>query len=267
MKMVGWAGAQALALMACGTFGFAAEAAGVAGAASASPDQFVQVEPVYDPQKTYGSAQTSYTVRIEEFLPPNSGVLYSTQVATGIYVFQSAGPQIDWWAGIHIPNGALIDRVELQACDTTATGSIVFGMARMDAPAGNAANVTPIGNTGTAATPGCAFFSVTPTGTLAIDNRNNSYILFVDWAGDFTVANKVAAVRVFYHLQVSPAPGVATFPNDVPTSHPFFRFVEALAAAGISGGCGAGSFCPDSAVTRGQMAVFLASALGLHFPN
>jgi hypothetical protein len=73
--------------------------------------------------------------------------------------------------------------------------------------------------------------------------------------------------RVRYRLQVSPAPATASFPNDVPTTHPFFRFVEALSAAGVTGGCGAGSYCPDAAVTRGQMAVFLATALGLHFPN
>jgi S-layer family protein len=71
--------------------------------------------------------------------------------------------------------------------------------------------------------------------------------------------------RVVWHRQVSPAPALATF-ADVPAGHPQFRFVEALAAAGISGGCGAGNFCPDAPLTRGQMAVFLATALGLHFP-
>jgi hypothetical protein len=40
---------------------------------------------------------------------------------------------------------------------------------------------------------------------------------------------------------------------------------EALLAAGITGGCGGGAYCPDSPVTRGQMAVFLSRALGLHF--
>ena len=73
-------------------------------------------------------------------------------------------------------------------------------------------------------------------------------------------------VRVRYQLQVSPAPATATF-GDVPTTHPFFRFVEALAASGITGGCGGGNYCPDYTLTRGQLAVFLATALGLHFPN
>ena len=69
---------------------------------------------------------------------------------------------------------------------------------------------------------------------------------------------------MFYKLQVSPPPGTATF-ADVPTTHLFFQYVEALAAAGITSGCGGGNFCPDAAVTRGQMAVFLAKALGLHW--
>jgi hypothetical protein len=63
---------------------------------------------------------------------------------------------------------------------------------------------------------------------------------------------------------VSPAPGTATF-NDVPTTHPFFQFIEALHASGITGGCQASPplYCPDNPVTRGQIAVFLAKALGL----
>jgi len=53
----------------------------------------------------------------------------------------------------------------------------------------------------------------------------------------------------------------------VPTTHLFYQYIEALAAAGITSGCGGGNFCPDAALTRGQMAVFLAKALGLHWPN
>ncbi len=44
---------------------------------------------------------------------------------------------------------------------------------------------------------------------------------------------------------------------DVPLEHFAFRFIEALADSGITGGCGAGNFCPDEPVTRAQMAVFL----------
>ncbi len=44
---------------------------------------------------------------------------------------------------------------------------------------------------------------------------------------------------------------------DVPGNHWAFDFVEALAESGISGGCGNGNFCPETPVTRAQMAVFL----------
>jgi hypothetical protein len=71
---------------------------------------------------------------------------------------------------------------------------------------------------------------------------------------------------ISYKLQVSPAPASATF-ADVPTSHPYFRFVEALVNAGITSGCGGGNYCPNTPITRGEMAVFLAAALGLHYPN
>ena len=53
-----------------------------------------------------------------------------------------------------------------------------------------------------------------------------------------------------------PPPCVGTFP-DAPCSNIFAAWIEALAAAGITGGCGGGNYCPDNPVTRGQMAVFL----------
>jgi streptogramin lyase len=44
---------------------------------------------------------------------------------------------------------------------------------------------------------------------------------------------------------------------DVPTSHPFYAFIENLFHSGATGGCGGGLFCPSGTVTRAQMAVFL----------
>jgi hypothetical protein len=75
---------------------------------------------------------------------------------------------------------------------------------------------------------------------------------------------KFKGADIWWSRPVSPAPALATF-NDVPTDHPFFQFVEALAKAGVTGGCQAAPplYCPDSPLTRGQMAVFLSKALGL----
>ncbi len=72
-----------------------------------------------------------------------------------------------------------------------------------------------------------------------------------------------SSVEVWWHRTVSPPPGTATF-TDVPTSHPFFQFVEALHASGIAGGYPDGRFGVNDPITHGQMAVFLSTALGLH---
>ena len=78
------------------------------------------------------------------------------------------------------------------------------------------------------------------------------------------INNQFKAVDIWWMRQVRPAPTQATF-GDVPTNHPQFQFVEALAASEITVGCGGGNFCPQNPLTRGQMAVFLAKALGLYW--
>ncbi len=57
--------------------------------------------------------------------------------------------------------------------------------------------------------------------------------------------------------------GDGTVFSDVPAYQPYADHVYALAAAGITRGCTADSFCPDDNLTRAQMASFLARALGL----
>lgn len=51
--------------------------------------------------------------------------------------------------------------------------------------------------------------------------------------------------------------------RDVPTRHPHAEAIGALAAAGITDGCGRDTFCPDERVNRAQLASFLARALDL----
>lgn len=96
---------------------------------------------------------------------------------------------------------------------------------------------------------------------------NERLIYWLQAAMPDDVLVSLGGCRITWQRTVSAPPAVATFPSDVPVGHPLLRFVEALAAAGITGGCAPGSFCPDSPITRGQMAVFLSAALGLHFPN
>lgn len=57
-----------------------------------------------------------------------------------------------------------------------------------------------------------------------------------------------------------PAVGAGTGFKDVPADYWAAIWIKQLAAEGITGGCGNGNFCPDSTVTRDQMAVFLLKA-------
>jgi hypothetical protein len=50
--------------------------------------------------------------------------------------------------------------------------------------------------------------------------------------------------------------------SDVPTSNTYHTSVSRLVGAGLTGGCGGGKYCPNAAVTRGQMAAFLNRGLG-----
>ena len=167
-----------------------------------------------------------------------------------------------WLAGVTLPSGSRITELELEGCDGDSASKVSFNLERLPVPLQGAVPLTVDGSTGIAATPGCALFPVTLDHT--VDNQANTYIAQVLAAPGTNV--RFAAIRVGYQLQVSPAPDTATF-GDVPTSHPFFQFIEALAASRITSGCGGGNFCPDAPVTRGQMAVFLARALGLNFQN
>ena len=54
--------------------------------------------------------------------------------------------------------------------------------------------------------------------------------------------------------------------DDVPCSSPFAPWIHELVARGITAGCGNGDFCPTAQVSRGQMAVFLATTFALPVP-
>lgn len=62
---------------------------------------------------------------------------------------------------------------------------------------------------------------------------------------------------------VPPAIGGSTGFSDVPTDHWAAAWIKQLAAERITGGCGNGNYCPDTPVTRAQMAVFLVKTFNL----
>jgi IPT/TIG domain/S-layer homology domain len=66
----------------------------------------------------------------------------------------------------------------------------------------------------------------------------------------------VFLLKAKHGLCYVPPTCAGTFP-DVPCPSLFADWIEALAAEGITTGCGGGLFCPNNLVTRRQMAVFL----------
>ena len=74
-----------------------------------------------------------------------------------------------------------------------------------------------------------------------------------------------AQMAVFIEAALSATPGatcLGTFSdvNAGTTGDVFCRYIEDFATRGITGGCGGGRYCPNDAVTRAQMAVFLVAA-------
>jgi hypothetical protein len=66
----------------------------------------------------------------------------------------------------------------------------------------------------------------------------------------------VFILKAEHGLCFKPLACSGVFP-DVPCSSNFAPWIEAMAAEGITGGCGGGNFCPQNPVRRDQMAVFL----------
>lgn len=173
-----------------------------------------------------------------------------------------------YFAPLELEPGLVVDMYTCVFQDNSATNNLGFDFQKttIDLASGSA-GWTSLGSGASSGTPGISFVNISLTANETIRNQiGNSYyhyVLRADVSGD----TSFAGCMVYWTRQVSPAPATATFPSDVPTSHPFYKFIEALAASGVTAGCGPDSYCPDAAVTRGQMAVFLASALGLHFPQ
>ena len=59
-----------------------------------------------------------------------------------------------------------------------------------------------------------------------------------------------------------PTPAMQRF-TDVPPANIFYAFIEEMAVRGITLGCGPGIYCPQSPVTREQMAAFLVRGFAL----
>jgi len=245
-----------IALLAAGTVG----AAGV----QYSPGNAVEMPAaiVTDGPAWGTTALSKVTIGSWEFVPISSQVTYSFSYSpTSIYRTNASG---DAWfeAPFHLQSGALITQFEVQFCDLSATLEFDSFFMVHTMSTGNRAVTNLVSSAPPAATPGCVVQTATLAQPVTVDNNDNFYTVEINLGGTSDV--RIGAVKVGYKLQVSPAPATATF-TDVSTGYWAFRHIEALAASGITTGCGGGNYCPEATVTRAEVAVFLAKALGLHW--
>jgi len=188
------------------------------------------------------------------------------------YIAPTGGGFTQLYASVTLPTGAGLDFLDLYYLDSDPSNDICASLIALTGPTylGDPPSFNIIATTCSSGSPGYGYAPIAASGTINNDVYYSSgaaqYV--VDVSVNIASSNLAfKAVDIWWHRQVSPAPGTATF-NDVPTSHPFFQYVEALAASGITAGCQASPplYCPDAALTRKQMAAFLSKGFGLYWP-
>ena len=231
--------------------------------ALASSPGAAKTRPVLAPE--FGGTQIQYQrVTAMQFTSDVSGNSYTStwDPGSGGYNYQryfDTGGFNHLVSSVSLPGGARIVYIEFDACDTNASGQTVQ-LTTWNCSYLGSCDSTPFSTLTTTNGDGCTNYNDTGV-SYRIDNFLDQVLLDVTF-GATDGTNTFAGVIIGYVLEVSPAPASATF-NDVPTGHPFFQYIEALAESGVTGGCGGGNYCPDNPVTRGQMAVFLSKLTGL----
>jgi hypothetical protein len=224
--------------------------------------------------EAFGGEVQERQITVAEFMPALDSYTYATNY--GHELTPLAGGLQVWIAPLGLPAGAVLEEIRLLVGDQDDSVNVVGRLiiiTQAVAGTGDCDGYYSLGQwqgsslgldgRGIIVMAAPAPYTVLTRAAFPCPSENYiQHILEVEL--DSTSHNFSGAI-VRWRRAVSTAPAAASF-TDVPTNHPFFQFVEALAASGITAGCGGGNFCPNSPVTRGQMAVFLAKALGLHWP-
>jgi hypothetical protein len=218
--------------------------------------------------RAYGTtAETIYNVPAPAFVVRDSDIEWD--YSTPGYLFSPSTAGETFWAPVNLPTGAHLTDMVFYFEDGDSDANISASLRIYPGFTDATASVEEIALVSSSGNPGKGIASTTVDHTVANDTifQNGMYaVVIVTESAGFTL--KFKGVDLRWHRQVSPAPSQATF-GDVPEDDPAFQFIEALATSEITVGCSAAPplFCPDAPLTRRQMAVFLAKALGLHWPR
>jgi hypothetical protein len=226
--------------------------------------------------QSYGDHDQVLTIGVSGF----KGIDGATATIDAVgYLSNSVSGAFSYYlAPLPLPEGALIESICLYANDSDP-GDFEYVQAYLTAtklvPGGESPATLQIPGASVISTSNIGYgyyctdpFSYTLRGRVDVDGDGNldaavHYLtLYLPAASQNALG--FGGVRITWKRQVSPPPSTPTF-GDVPTTDSAFPFIEALAASGITAGCAGGNYCPDANLTRRQMAVFLAKALGLHW--
>ncbi len=201
------------------------------------------------------------------FQPVSSGEVWTYDANGYIYPAAFGTNFYDLWAPVQLPSGSLVSFLDIYYGDTDPindigaelwefTGILVPGAASI-------ATAYSSGSNGFGLTTSVPFsYTVNNYGG---NSSGGQLSVFIYTSGNAGNTREFKSVSLYWARQVSPAPATQTF-NDVAPADFGYQYIEALAASGITGGCGGGSYCPNGTLTRAQMAVFLSKALGLYWP-
>lgn len=97
------------------------------------------------------------------------------------------------------------------------------------------------------------------TGGTGLNTFSPSLVLTRDNAAVFVI-------RAIYVALLGPGHGdsftygSSPYFTDVPSTYPYFKWIQKMSELGITAGCGSGNYCPTTALTNAGMAVFTARA-------
>jgi S-layer homology domain len=216
---------------------------------------------------------TGYTVTVIPATQFTSDTPPSTDYGSLFRNFSPPDAVGHFFSGVNVPAGAVIDVICVETSDDgQSTGyNYQANLYSVDRYSGTTSGILSLtanlyGGFGTTC-------NSTPLGFQWAQNAHNALVMDVYQLSEYCPFPQTCRehfgfgwVEIFWKRAVSPPPATPSF-TDVSTTDSGYQYIEALAASGITGGCGGGNFCPAANLTRRQMAIFLAKALGLHWPG
>jgi hypothetical protein len=233
---------------------------------------------------TDGSGNATFSITLPVAIPAGGRVTAtatSAQGATSEFsprtVF-SMDPKYGQPSGAGIPStitgmmfesGATVTVGGVPAINVTFNGPTSITATMPPLPPGTANDVVvtnPSGLTGTLENGWVTYFLDTPQFTTSVANLVRNGVTAGIGGGNYGESMSITREQMAVFLMKAkhglcyvPPPCAGIFP-DVQCPSQFANWIEALAAEGITGGCGGGNYCPGNPVTRQQMAVFLLKA-------